>query len=233
MKLKIPSSPFSSYFLSELTLRCVSAAASTFSYCVLISLFPHTPKITWLQHVSTFQFPFLESSSFYDQSAFFFFFFLDLKEESEGWDGSEEEEKPSSQPDVVEGQELSKSSPEPSLMPDCNSWNVAHRRLSVFRSLRHMRQVRKAADFTSSFLLIMLFFFFKDTFISCNLHIPWCCVQHSACPARNMMWTGELHLWAHSLPHVGLWWSSVMWVGVRWFLSNSALLFFPRTVAVI
>ncbi|XP_030339995.1 folliculin isoform X2 [Strigops habroptila] len=64
----------------------------------------------------------------------------DLKEESEGWDGSEEEEKPSSQPDVVEGQELSKCSPETSLMPDCNSWNVAHRRLSVFRSLRHMRQ---------------------------------------------------------------------------------------------
>ncbi|KAM6054379.1 folliculin isoform 2-T3 [Chlamydotis macqueenii] len=64
----------------------------------------------------------------------------DLKEESEGWDGSEEEEKPSSQPDVVEGQELSKCSPETSLIPDCNSWNVAHRRLSVFRSLRHMRQ---------------------------------------------------------------------------------------------
>uniref|UniRef100_A0A8B9F1S1 Folliculin n=1 Tax=Amazona collaria TaxID=241587 RepID=A0A8B9F1S1_9PSIT len=64
----------------------------------------------------------------------------DLKEESEGWDGSEEEEKPSSQPDAVEGQELSKCSPETSLMPDCNSWNVAHRRLSVFRSLRHMRQ---------------------------------------------------------------------------------------------
>ncbi|NWT59727.1 FLCN protein, partial [Erythrocercus mccallii] len=71
----------------------------------------------------------------------------DLKEESEGWDGSEEEEKPSSQPDVVEGQELSKSSPEPSLMPDCNSWNVAHRRLSVFRSLRHMRQVLGASAF--------------------------------------------------------------------------------------
>ncbi|NXP67459.1 FLCN protein, partial [Chloropsis cyanopogon] len=71
----------------------------------------------------------------------------DLKEESEGWDGSEEEEKPSSQPDVVEGQELSKSSPEASLMPDCNSWNVAHRRLSVFRSLRHMRQVLGASAF--------------------------------------------------------------------------------------
>ncbi|NXQ63952.1 FLCN protein, partial [Anthoscopus minutus] len=71
----------------------------------------------------------------------------DLKEESEGWDGSEEEEKPSSQPDVVEGQELSKSSPETSLMPDCNSWNIAHRRLSVFRSLRHMRQVLGAAAF--------------------------------------------------------------------------------------
>ncbi|KAM4892016.1 folliculin isoform 3-T5 [Sylvia borin] len=71
----------------------------------------------------------------------------DLKEESEGWDGSEEEEKPSSQPDVVEGQELSKSSPEPSLVPDCNSWNVAHRRLSVFRSLRHMRQVLGASAF--------------------------------------------------------------------------------------
>ncbi|NXY63238.1 FLCN protein, partial [Callaeas wilsoni] len=71
----------------------------------------------------------------------------DLKEESEGWDGSEEEEKPSSPPDVVEGQELSKSSPETSLMPDCNSWNVAHRRLSVFRSLRHMRQVLGASAF--------------------------------------------------------------------------------------
>ncbi|NWV87769.1 FLCN protein, partial [Machaerirhynchus nigripectus] len=71
----------------------------------------------------------------------------DLKEESEGWDGSEEEEKPSSQPDVVEGQELSKSSPETSLMPDCNSWNIAHRRLSVFRSLRHMRQVLGASAF--------------------------------------------------------------------------------------
>ncbi|XP_027539754.1 folliculin [Neopelma chrysocephalum] len=71
----------------------------------------------------------------------------DLKEESEGWDGSEEEEKPSSQPDVVEGQELSKCSPETSLMPDCNSWNVAHRRLSVFRSLRHMRQVLGASAF--------------------------------------------------------------------------------------
>ncbi|NXC98461.1 FLCN protein, partial [Certhia familiaris] len=71
----------------------------------------------------------------------------DLKEESEGWDGSEEEEKPSSQPNVVEGQELSKSSPETSLMPDCNSWNVAHRRLSVFRSLRHMRQVLGASAF--------------------------------------------------------------------------------------
>lgn len=94
---------------------------------------------------------------FYDHSGFFFL--LDLKEESEGWDGSEEEEKPSSQPDVVEGQELSKSSPETSLMPDCNSWNVAHRRLSVFRSLRHMRQVRKGAESTSSFLLIMLVFF--------------------------------------------------------------------------
>ncbi|NXK64702.1 FLCN protein, partial [Sylvietta virens] len=71
----------------------------------------------------------------------------DLKEESEGWDGSEEEEKPSSQPNAVEGQELSKSSPETSLMPDCNSWNVAHRRLSVFRSLRHMRQVLGASAF--------------------------------------------------------------------------------------
>ncbi|GAB0196515.1 folliculin [Grus japonensis] len=71
----------------------------------------------------------------------------DLKEESEGWDGSEEEEKPSSQQDVVEGQELSKCSPETSLMPDCNSWNVAHRRLSVFRSLRHMRQVLGASAF--------------------------------------------------------------------------------------
>uniref|UniRef100_A0A8C3LXL5 Folliculin n=1 Tax=Chrysolophus pictus TaxID=9089 RepID=A0A8C3LXL5_CHRPC len=71
----------------------------------------------------------------------------DLQEESEGWDGSEEEEKPSSQPNVAEGQELSKCSPETSLMPDCNRWNVAHRRLSVFRSLRHMRQVLGASAF--------------------------------------------------------------------------------------
>ncbi|XP_052536527.1 folliculin [Tympanuchus pallidicinctus] len=71
----------------------------------------------------------------------------DLQEESEGWDGSEEEEKPSSQPDVAEGQELSKCSPETSLMPDCSRWNVAHRRLSVFRSLRHMRQVLGASAF--------------------------------------------------------------------------------------
>ncbi|NWX93001.1 FLCN protein, partial [Nothoprocta pentlandii] len=71
----------------------------------------------------------------------------DLKEESEGWDGSEEEEKPSAQTDVVEGQEVSKCPPETSLMPDCNSWNVAHRRLSVFRSLRHMRQVLGASAF--------------------------------------------------------------------------------------
>ncbi|OXB68752.1 hypothetical protein ASZ78_002167 [Callipepla squamata] len=71
----------------------------------------------------------------------------DLKEESEGWEGSEEEEKPSSQPDIAEGQELSKCCPETSLMPDCNRWNVAHRRLSVFRSLRHMRQVLGASAF--------------------------------------------------------------------------------------
>ncbi|NXD10693.1 FLCN protein, partial [Nothocercus nigrocapillus] len=71
----------------------------------------------------------------------------DLKEESEGWDGSEEEEKPSAQTDVVEGQEVSKCPPETSLMSDCNSWNVAHRRLSVFRSLRHMRQVLGASAF--------------------------------------------------------------------------------------
>ncbi|NWJ02432.1 FLCN protein, partial [Crypturellus undulatus] len=71
----------------------------------------------------------------------------DLKEESEGWDGSEEEEKPSAQTDDVEGQEESKCPPETSLMPDCNSWNVPHRRLSVFRSLRHMRQVLGASAF--------------------------------------------------------------------------------------
>ncbi|XP_010225896.1 PREDICTED: folliculin [Tinamus guttatus] len=71
----------------------------------------------------------------------------DLKEESEGWDGSEEEEKPSAQTDVLEGQEVSKCPPETSLIPDCNNWNVAHRRLSVFRSLRHMRQVLGASAF--------------------------------------------------------------------------------------
>ncbi|NWI12246.1 FLCN protein, partial [Crypturellus soui] len=71
----------------------------------------------------------------------------DLKEETEGWDGSEEEEKSSAQTDDVEGQEVSKCPPETSLMPDCNSWNVPHRRLSVFRSLRHMRQVLGASAF--------------------------------------------------------------------------------------
>lgn len=157
MRMKISSSPFSNYFLSELTLRCVSAAASTFSYCVLSSLPTYTQN-----HMAAAceHFPVSiprEQQFLWPICLLVVFFFLDLKEESEGWDGSEEEEKPSSQPDVVEGQELSKSSPEPSLMPDCNSWNVAHRRLSVFRSLRHMRQVRKAAEFTSSFLLIIFF----------------------------------------------------------------------------
>lgn len=54
----------------------------------------------------------------------------------------------------------------------------------------------------------------------------------STVPAQPGTWW-ELQLWAHSLPHVGLWWSSVMWAGVRWFLSNSALLLFPRIVRVI
>lgn len=165
---------------------------------------------------------------FYDHSGFFFL--LDLKEESEGWDGSEEEEKPSSQPDVVEGQELSKSSPETSLMPDCNSWNVAHRRLSVFRSLRHMRQVRKGAESTSSFLLIMLGFFKKIHLFPAICTCPG--AVFSTVPAQPGT-RCELHLRARSLPHVGLWWSSVMWGGVRWFLSNSALFFFPRAVTVI
>ncbi|CAM5142829.1 unnamed protein product [Eretmochelys imbricata] len=72
----------------------------------------------------------------------------DLKEESEGWDGSEgEEEKPSAQPDVVEGRELTKCPTDASLMSDGSSWNVAPRRLSVFRSLRHMRQVLGASAF--------------------------------------------------------------------------------------
>lgn len=70
-------------------------------------------------------------------------FVTDLKEESEGWDGSEgEEEKSSTQPDGVEGRELSKCSTDMSLMSDCSNWNTP-RRLSVFRSLRHMRQVGK------------------------------------------------------------------------------------------
>ncbi|EMP33078.1 Folliculin [Chelonia mydas] len=72
----------------------------------------------------------------------------DLKEESEGWDGSEgEEEKPSAQPDVVEGRELTKCPTDASLMSDGSNWNVAPRRLSVFRSLRHMRQVLGASAF--------------------------------------------------------------------------------------
>ncbi|XP_044289528.1 folliculin isoform X1 [Varanus komodoensis] len=67
----------------------------------------------------------------------------DLEEESEGWDNSEEEEeaKSPSQADSREGHELIKSPTDSSLVVDCSSWNAAPRHQSVFRSLRHLRQV--------------------------------------------------------------------------------------------
>ena len=70
----------------------------------------------------------------------------DLEEESESWDNSEaeEEEKAPVVPDGAEGRELTKCPAESSLLSDCGNWQP--RKLSVFKSLRHMRQVggRKA-----------------------------------------------------------------------------------------
>ncbi|XP_036308048.1 folliculin isoform X2 [Pipistrellus kuhlii] len=62
----------------------------------------------------------------------------DLEEESEGWDNSEAEEKASVLPEGAERRELSKCPTGSSSLSDCESWQP--RKLSVFKSLRHMRQ---------------------------------------------------------------------------------------------
>lgn len=67
--------------------------------------------------------------------------FAELEEESESWDNSEaeEEEKGPALPEGAEGRELTKCPAESSLLSDCGAWQP--RKLSVFKSLRHMRQV--------------------------------------------------------------------------------------------
>lgn len=66
---------------------------------------------------------------------------VDLEEESESWDnsGAEEEEKAPVLPEAAEGRELTKCPTDSSLLSDCGNWQS--RKLSVFKSLRHMRQV--------------------------------------------------------------------------------------------
>ena len=66
---------------------------------------------------------------------------VDLEEESESWDNSEaeEEEKAAAEPEGAEGRELPSCPAEPSFLPACGSWQPP--KLSVFKSLRHMRQV--------------------------------------------------------------------------------------------
>lgn len=65
----------------------------------------------------------------------------DLEEESESWENSEaeDEEKASVVPDGAEGRELTKCPTDSSLLSDCGNWQP--RKASVFKSLRHMRQV--------------------------------------------------------------------------------------------
>ncbi|EFB29073.1 hypothetical protein PANDA_019901, partial [Ailuropoda melanoleuca] len=71
----------------------------------------------------------------------------DLEEESESWDNSEaeEEEKAPVLPEGAGGRELTKCPTESSLLSDCANWQP--RKLSVFKSLRHMRQVLGAPSF--------------------------------------------------------------------------------------
>ncbi|KAG8521843.1 Folliculin, partial [Galemys pyrenaicus] len=71
----------------------------------------------------------------------------DLEEESESWDNSEaeEEDKASVLPDGAEGRELTKCPTDSSLLSECGNWQA--RKLSVFKSLRHMRQVLGAPSF--------------------------------------------------------------------------------------
>ncbi|XP_060147291.1 folliculin isoform X4 [Globicephala melas] len=66
----------------------------------------------------------------------------DLEEESEGWGSSEagEEEK-----EGAEGREPTKCPADSSSLSDCGNWQP--RKLSVFKSLRHMRQVLGAPSF--------------------------------------------------------------------------------------
>ncbi|XP_066221187.1 folliculin isoform X2 [Saccopteryx leptura] len=63
----------------------------------------------------------------------------DLEEESESWDSAEAEEgKAPVPPAAAEGREPAPSPAGSSLLSDCGSWQP--RKLSVFKSLRHMRQ---------------------------------------------------------------------------------------------
>ncbi|KAL7979391.1 hypothetical protein Chor_015415 [Crotalus horridus] len=67
----------------------------------------------------------------------------DLEEESEAWDNSEEEDgKSPGQKDVHEGSGRMKNQADFGLLADCSSWNGPGGSQSVFRSLRHLRQVR-------------------------------------------------------------------------------------------
>lgn len=68
---------------------------------------------------------------------------VDLEEESESWDNSEaeEEEKTAAEPEGAEGRELPSCPAESSFLPACGSWQPP--KLSVFKSLRHMRQVSR------------------------------------------------------------------------------------------
>ncbi|XP_063655779.1 folliculin isoform X3 [Pan troglodytes] len=71
----------------------------------------------------------------------------DLEEESESWDNSEaeEEEKAPVLPEGTEGRELTQGPAESSSLSGCGSWQP--RKLPVFKSLRHMRQVLGAPSF--------------------------------------------------------------------------------------
>lgn len=67
----------------------------------------------------------------------------DLEEESESWDNSEaeEEEKTPATAEGAEGRELASCPTESSFLSACGSWQPP--KLSVFKSLRHMRQVSR------------------------------------------------------------------------------------------
>uniref|UniRef100_A0A6I8SRT1 Folliculin n=1 Tax=Xenopus tropicalis TaxID=8364 RepID=A0A6I8SRT1_XENTR len=71
----------------------------------------------------------------------------DLEEECAAREVADGEEgRPRLQPELMEGRELSKCPTESSVLSDC-SWNMVQRRMGVFRSLRHMRQVLGASAF--------------------------------------------------------------------------------------